>query len=103
MKQEPTEANLGSQQESPYLQVWGGSQHQGIPRVVCDTFFGKPEWGEAPEPWRPCQDCGWPCNQHSLPHCPAELIVAGQSYLCDLHAPHDGVPHINDRMAASWK
>ena len=71
--------------------------------VVCDTFFGKPEWGEAPEPWRPCQDCGWPCNQHSLPHCPAELIVAGQSYLCDLHAPHDGVPHINDRMAASWK
>ena len=28
MKQEPTEANLGSQQESPYLQVWGGSQER---------------------------------------------------------------------------
>ena len=43
---------------------------------VCQRFTGLRQWGIGPaEPWRICQNCGWPKAQHELPSCPGVLMI----------------------------
>jgi len=69
---------------------------------ACEHFVGLRQWGMYPEPWRTCQNCGWPKAQHNLPSCRGVLSLNGEQFGCDLRHPHQGLACRNKSAGAIW-
>jgi hypothetical protein len=72
------------------------------PDGPCEHFVGRREWGMFPQPWRTCQECGWPKAQHELPRCTGALNIAGKHYQCELKERHVGLACSNREAQAIW-
>lgn len=65
----------------------------------CTNFVGLRQWGIHPEPWRTCQNCGWPKAEHDvqakirsdalgIPAEPQELFDRARDALAHNHIQH---------------
>ena len=71
--------------------------------ITDHDFVGKREWGIYPSDDKPCQHdgCGQPRNQH-FRTCSGVLIIKGESFGCEMVAPHNGWAHANKKAEAIW-
>jgi hypothetical protein len=69
--------------------------------ITDHAFVGRSEWGIDPPALSPCQVCGLPRSGH-FRSCSGVLIIKGESFGCEMVAPHDGWAHANKKAEAIW-
>ena len=82
--------------------------------VTDHRFVGKREWGLHPAVDAPCQKvvdidapthdlgiCRKPYHMHKV-NCASGLVIKGESFPCDMGAPHDGWAHSSMAAEAIW-
>ncbi len=77
--------------------------------ITDHRFVGLRQWGIDPPEDARCQHiryglsgiCDYPKNQHAV-LCPSVLNLKGESFRCDMVAPHDGWGHANKVAQAVW-
>lgn len=71
--------------------------------ITDHEFVGLRQWGMFPTADKPCQHegCGMPKGQHAR-LCRSVLIIKGESFRCDVSAPHRGWAHANKEAEAIW-
>lgn len=71
--------------------------------IADHDFVGLRQWGIWAADDKPCQHegCGLPKNQHA-PTCKSVLNIKGESFSCDMVAPHPGWAHANKQAEAIW-
>lgn len=70
--------------------------------ITDHRFVGRRHDGIYAVPSASCVECGEPKSQHRE-SCPGALTIKGESFPCDMVAPHRGWAHSNKAAEAVWQ